>query len=325
MYGPFIDKSGVQLVHEWMNQFSVQPGPDGLTLEYTKEIFGANVPLPERLHGFLRDLRLLRRVPLCYLVPDAALLPPESIRFFNLDLTWVDRVIDGVFSTANIGSIDFAYSCAMIALVRKRLDQDLVEIAQQQVPNTAWTPKKHPVTGLLIRSELTRRWPDMIIQPFATLNNSEPMPVLRSEPISRDIYIALIAGRPKMVHIREPHVGIRFGVEPVDKTKSAPPYEVDRRLAIGAPAPNSTPVRVKLRNGRVLNVAHLASQVGGSSRMVALHLEQRPYVQEFKDECPESRGSVPLPQSDIPLRRGRVINLKSLKTRLAQREELEKV
>ena len=46
--------------------------------------------------------------------------------------------------------------------------------------------------------------------------------------------------------------------------------------------------------------------------MVALHLEQKPYVQEFK-EIDELRGSVPLPAEEVPLRNGRFhMNVKAL-------------
>src|SRR3712207_1245407 len=120
----------------------------------------------------------------------------------------------------------------------------------------------------------------MIVQPFASLDENKPMPVLRSEPISRDVYIALFAGSSQMVHIREPHEGVRFGVEPKDPTASVPEYEVDRRNQAGESLESSVPV--KLRNGRVLNVEDLASRVGNAPRLMALHLEQPLYVQEFK-------------------------------------------
>ena len=77
MYQPIIGKSGPQMVNEYLDgSFSVESGPDGLTLETESMPDGFSAVIPERLHGFLLDLRLLRRVPLSYLVPDAALLPP---------------------------------------------------------------------------------------------------------------------------------------------------------------------------------------------------------------------------------------------------------
>lgn len=40
--------------------------------------------VPGELRRFMRRLRLLHGVPFSYLVPDADLLPIESIRFFHL-------------------------------------------------------------------------------------------------------------------------------------------------------------------------------------------------------------------------------------------------
>jgi hypothetical protein len=56
------------------------------------------VLLPEDLSKWLGRLRLLKGVPFNYLVPDERMLPPESIRFFYLDMNWVDSLLDGAFS-----------------------------------------------------------------------------------------------------------------------------------------------------------------------------------------------------------------------------------
>src|SRR5262245_19805440 len=56
------------------------------------------VLLPELLSRWLGRLRLLKGVPFNYLIPDEGMLPPESIRFFYLDMNWVDALLDGAFS-----------------------------------------------------------------------------------------------------------------------------------------------------------------------------------------------------------------------------------
>lgn len=335
MYDPINSKSGVQAASDWLSGFGVSETADGLTFAPPgPSLFGSAVGMPDRLRNWLIDLRLLRRIPLCYLVPDDALLPAESIRFFHLDPTWVDRVIDGVFAMASTGTVDFAFNCTLLAMVREALDNDLIDIAKQQVPGTSWTPATG-ITGVLIRSELTRRWPDMSVRAYANLDPDAliTMPVLRAETVSKDIYIALFAGEPAMVEIAEPNVGIRFGVESADPNTSAPPYKVDRRNPDGS-SPNTTPIEVELwsQSRRTLKIKQLATDIdpgNPSSRMVALHLEQRPYVQEFKSTRPESRGSVPLPVDQngdlqpIQLSGGRSVRLDELKTRLLQLQELE--
>ena len=50
--------------------------------------------VPFELRQWLARLRLLEGVPFAYLAADSALLPPESIRFFYLDRSWADRLVD---------------------------------------------------------------------------------------------------------------------------------------------------------------------------------------------------------------------------------------
>jgi hypothetical protein len=320
-YGPFTIKSGVQLVHESIGELNEVIVDDGVEVTFVPEDKVGELVLPDRLHAFLNDLRVLRRLPLCYLVPDAGLLPPESIRFFNVDRTWVDRVIDGVLTVGATGTVEYAYSYGVLRLVRQRLDADLEEAAVAQVPATTWKGRTGAMTGMLVRSELVRRWPDMIVE--ARTKQNAAIPVLRSEPISRDIYISIFAGSPGVVRVREPHTGLRFGVEEV----SPGVYEVDGRQTDGARKAPS--VEIKLRSTairgeqhRVIDVKKLSQKVG-PSRMVALHLEQRPYVQEFVHDVPEPQGSRAVdsfPDKTLGLRRGSV-DLSSLQQRAQRMQE----
>ena len=54
--------------------------------------------VPGAIRRALAELRLLSSVPFSYLVPDASLLPPESMRFFYLDRNWTDALVEGVLS-----------------------------------------------------------------------------------------------------------------------------------------------------------------------------------------------------------------------------------
>ena len=335
MYDSLTKTSGIEAVTQYLANYSVQAGPDGLSLVTGDGgNYGANVELPERLREFLTDLRLLRHLPLSYLVPDAALLPPESIRFFHVDPTWVDRLIDGVFAAANTGTVDFVFSYSMLQMARVGIDTELTNLAKAQIAGTAWTGGQ-PMTGMLIRSELARRWPDMIIRGYTSTNVADPtvptVPVLRAEPISKDIYIALFAGQPQMVHVREPNVGTRYGVEAQANPTPAHPYNVDSRPLDGNTPENATPIVLSFRGAaslRVLNLSALATaSAEHTPRQVALNLEQLPYVQEFKHtpQHQESRGSkdpATLPNT-MSFRRGRSMTLDKLKARKAELDEME--
>jgi hypothetical protein len=321
IYRSLQDKSAVNLIQGWIDGFGFQPGPDGLEVIPPPKDAPSQVMSPDmsvRLHDRLIDIRLLRHIPLCYLLPDAALLPSESIRFFHVNQTWVDRVIDGVISAADIGTLDLTYTAGMLYTIRRDLDQALEAMAQALVPDSDWTADK-PMTGFLMRSEAARRWPDMGVSAYKNIEGSSqadtkqpvvpiPIPVLRHASISDSIYIALFAGEPKCVELRESHVALRFGVE--GKPGSPGKYETHQRDPDGKftqtkatpqnPAVDVTPLDIAFRSGRVLNITDLAQKINdpqhtgkpqnttAEPRMVALDLERLAYVQMFS--TPESNG-----------------------------------
>jgi hypothetical protein len=323
MYNRITAKTGVTAVQQFRDSFPVASSVDGLQFANNDGAgFIGDIDIPDRLFRYLVDLRLLRNIPIAYLVPDAALLPPESIRFFHVDTTWLDRVIDGVFSASNTGTVDSIYSSSFLRMARQAIDQEL------------GLSNGTRVTGMLIRSELVRRWPKMIVRAYSTVvsaaNVPSPppdssVPVLRAEPISKDLYLALFAGAPLSIHVREPFVGVRFGVEEQpDKS-----WHVDKRNADGSNPGGFYVVKPRTAGSRTLDISNLVSQLAGPNqkpRMVALELEQRPYVQIFRNTVAESTGSVPYFQLFTPsgtwngpvLRGGRSINVSAIASRLAQ-------
>lgn len=321
MYEPFNTKSGAVSVNLNLAAYNVQSGPDGLTLDTSALGFPQTASMPPRLFKWLLGLRLLRNVPLSYLVPDSALLPAESIRFFHVDPTWVDRLIDGVFAAANTGTLDITYSALMLQSVRAAIDLGLEDLAKEQISDSTWTPADG-TTGMLIRSDLVRRWPDMIVRAYVGQDEStKGMPVLRAEPVSKDIYIALFAGTPGLVQLREPHVGVRFGLEfdPVTKT-----YKYENRNADDGSVPNPkkpAPVQITLplKPSRVVPV----ESIGGDARTVAIELMRQSFVQQFLTSVRETRGSTK-PPLRISLGGIRFINLDSLAVRQAAIERMRK-
>jgi hypothetical protein len=286
-------QTGVEAVVATVGAYAVTASADGLEFaspSTSPEWFGGGIKMSARLVEFLTDIRLLRRIPLSYLVPDARLLPPESIRFFHVNQTWVDRVIDGVVSNTNLGTVDFHRSLTVLQAIRENED---VNLAPDQM------------TGMLIRSELVRRWPTMIVRAYSIVDaeaDSEQnvVPVLRAEPVSRDVFIALFKGEPASVHLREPFDGVRYGVE-----FDGEDYTVDRRNPNGTPGSGQLPVGFHDLDRRTLNINALSAEVG-DSRDVALHLEQRPYIQVFTQPTAESEGSKnPPPDLLVSLHNGR--------------------
>jgi hypothetical protein len=329
MYQAINSVNGVDAVQTFLTEQNISQGPDGLEVgpPADQAVF-KDVVVPDRLLAWLMDIRLLRHIPLTYLVPDAALLPTESIRFFFVDPTWVDRVIDGAFSAASTGTVELMFTCTLLKMARAKLDEEIKAAADAQAPNN-WTPNS-AMTGMLIRSELVRRWPDMVVEAF---KGATPLPVMRAEPISRDIYIALFAGVPDKVTIAEPFSGLRFGVEPtkVANPPASQPYQVDKKGMNGTPI-GSERITVPFRDNatkRVINVTSFATlgQQGAenSGRQVAINLEQKAYRQQFLTSHQEPAGSQDLPPDDtVTLHDGhRVLKLAGLRARLQAQTELK--
>jgi hypothetical protein len=57
-----------------------------------------DISVPADIAAWLGRLLTLAGVPFGYLVPDEVMLPPESIRFFRLNETWIRALLDGAFS-----------------------------------------------------------------------------------------------------------------------------------------------------------------------------------------------------------------------------------
>lgn len=344
MYQPLHKTTAVQQLHTWLGGFGFNgTDPDGL--EVTPPINGVSDyhHIPDRLREWLLGLRLLRGVPLTHLVPDPALLPPESIRFFHVDPTWTDRLVDGALSTAGAGTNDFTFAIDGLMLIRNGLDSDLEQIVEDQAVDVAWQAGKDPMTGMLIRSELVRRWPDLVVRAKKKKGDSMgTMAILRKEPISRDVMIALFAGSPSQVEVREPDVAMRFGVERV-KVNGKPTDKLRINLrgfdgtfaADRAGDPVDVDVEWRKKTRRVLNISELAVDIKTNgdwkpgkigrdpgARDIAINLEQLPYVQVFTTDEPESEGSKPTRsfasiqgKPAIALQNGRYVHIERIAAR----------
>ena len=104
--------------------------------------------LPSYMEMFLAHLRLLIGVPFDYLVPDARLLPDESIRFFYLDRSWTDRLVDGAIAVGKIGTREQAHHQAHAADVHVPLDlTERIDPEPAARPAATRRPRRRPAPG----------------------------------------------------------------------------------------------------------------------------------------------------------------------------------
>lgn len=263
------------------------------------------------LRRFLGRLRLLHGVPFSYLVPDADLLPIESIRFFYVDRAWTDALVQGVLSVGTITTADRAQLEAVYPKIRDDVDE---------AERTIRTPQEEKrlqgaggtITGFLMRSRVVSGWPNLHVRAYLhdTLPDDEltdkaeshpdRLKVLRIERLAPAILLVLFDGVPEIVHIEEPRQGIQFGVrlDANDPPEQRRAQVRARDNANGNPTDPEIRVNVPFRRGApgVLNLtelrARLAAQApnsGGSlePNEYALQMLRFPFRQVFGD--PENR------------------------------------
>jgi hypothetical protein len=189
--------------------------------------------MPPYMESFLAHLRLLVGVPFEYLIPDPRLLPDESIRFFYLDRSWCDRLVDGSVAVGKIGSREQAHHQGLAAKVSGTLDvsERMVRSLQrgqdfEAVRTKVFSaPKKADlVTGFLVRSAAVSGWPHMEVRAYTQripepFDASDPavvakqLPLLRLERLSPGVLFVLWQGVPELVTLEEPHHGVQFGID----------------------------------------------------------------------------------------------------------------
>ena len=182
------------------------------------------------LYAWLAKLKLLHGVPFRYLVPDERMLPPESIKFFNIDLNWVNALVDGAFSIGNHAAKDVNNKTIMHKLsdsAKPMVDEQSDSAARnvrRRVFKLADVSNKDafaPITGFLLRSEVVSGWKGVQVTAFdrdhypdnPAGNGIIPLRLLRFEPLSDTLVIALFEGQAYRVDIHEPSEGLHFGFD----------------------------------------------------------------------------------------------------------------
>jgi len=179
--------------------------------------------VPGELRRFMARLRLLHGVPFTYLIPDAKLLPLESIRFFYLDRAWTDALVQGALSVGTITSVDRTQLEAVYPNICSEVDEAERTVRRPR-GEALLTGPGGTITGFLLRSRVVSGWPNLHVRAYSrdviaddaltTAAESDPdrMKVLRMERLAPAVLLVLFDGVPAVVHVEEPRQGIQFGV-----------------------------------------------------------------------------------------------------------------
>ncbi len=202
-----------------------QPKPGGV-----EEQIDPDGVVPAPIVRFLARLRLLEGVPFSYLVADADLTPPETIRFFYLDRNATDALVEGALSVGTVNSADRVQLQELYAIIRDEVDkaERLVRMKDSDAPvvDAAGRPigAGGPITGFVLRSRLVSGWPGLHVRAYAkdnlpdnrTIPEMDTSPdrvrLLRMERLAPAVLFVLFDGVPQVVHLEEPRCGIQFGI-----------------------------------------------------------------------------------------------------------------
>ena len=236
--------------------------------------------MPPYMESFLAHLRLLIGVPFDYMVPDSRLLPDESIRFFYLDRSWTDRLVDGAIAVGKIGTREQAHHQAHAPALNQQLDlsERIVRVLQrrlQDFPTAKGTNDKNQtpanlITGFILRSAAVSGWPHMEVRAFNTIvapgldissiPASQVLPLLRLERLSPSILIAMFEGVPQLVWCEEPHHGVQFAIsETRDHHLYIPERDATGQLVLASDTQIAVPLRLNSR--RVVAIAELQKRI----------------------------------------------------------------
>lgn len=155
------------------------------------------------LKDFLGTLYRLEAVPMEYLICDEKFLPAESLRFFYIDEKWVDFLIDGALSMGRNSTMDLYHDTFVHTDALRQL---------RARPYGKQEGLCGMRTGFLLRSDLVRGWPGLVVSCYA--KNSGEKKSLECRNISRigeDILFCIADGIISCLEFTEPKEGVSFG------------------------------------------------------------------------------------------------------------------
>lgn len=245
-----------------------------------------DITVPTDVAAWLGRLLTLAGVPFGYLVPDEAMLPPESIRFFRLDEKWVRALLDGAFSlgrnltteaagaSANLDRVllgPVTVSARAAAPLRRRAG---VAAPDPTATDTAWT-------GFLMRSHVVADYPGLGVNVYPGGNTPlDPEPILLpARRLDRlgprgDTLFCLVHGDAYRVDVHEAPELLHYGIDsyqpPAAQGQAPAAVKQLRTFTRGqnsAITIGSGTVAVQIGSGfrtrspRVLRLAELASEL----------------------------------------------------------------
>ncbi|RYP65028.1 hypothetical protein DL770_009084 [Monosporascus sp. CRB-9-2] len=151
--------------------------------------------------AFVMDRMFLSGVPAHYMISDPSHLPPESLRFFYIDPSWVDALVDGALSLANHSGEDRDR-----VAIKYAINAYLTHYPEHHPEYTPQVPRY----GFYLRSDLVSMFPDLKVE----IESDPPIcqaPLLRHEIVTDGVMMGLADRQPglpefkSLVFTQPPH------------------------------------------------------------------------------------------------------------------------
>ncbi len=179
---------------------------------------------PDPLHNWMARLKLLYGVPFNYLVPDEGMLPPESIRFFYVDVNWVNAMLDGAYSigrdlSSAENSADMNLDRATLAHIHPKINASAGAIRAKSLGQPGTDSSLEVISGFLLRSKIIGEYPGLGVYAYEkgqTPTDPTPamMTILRLEKLGdqSDTLLCLLVGDAFRVDIHEAPEHLHYGI-----------------------------------------------------------------------------------------------------------------
>jgi hypothetical protein len=207
--------------------------------------------LPTQVGDWFCELRRLEHVPFHYLVPHEDMLPPGSLRFFQVDLNWLECLLDGAFSIGRVSSADVGRDRAP--------------------PQACCVSKTAGYSGFLLRSPVVAGWPHLGVEAYVEAIAKDVKPTgaakrLRFDRLGEDILLCLFEGDMRTFDIHEQPEALHFGVEAGNEPKNLAGYSKALRKPDGK---IGEPIKLGWKRGsearRTLDIAKLVTDAKAKS------------------------------------------------------------
>jgi hypothetical protein len=281
-----------------------------------------DVVVPADIASWLGRLLTLSGVPFYYLVPDEAMLPPESIRFFRLNESWIRALLDGAFSLGRNLTADAAGASANLD---RALLGPVAAQAKAAAPlrprvgrSGAATPAADPTgvawTGFLMRSRVVSEHPGLGVNAYekgSTPDDPSPvlMPVRRLDRLGPggDTLLCLVEGDAYRVDVHEAPELLHYGIDEYQPPGANTALKAVKKVHTFTIGPDGTinlskdnvvsldiASSFRTRSPRVLRLTSVASAIAAASKVNSID------AAEMGFEMTEGVGMVSFLNRDAP-------------------------